>query len=80
MREAKVKFPVSVLKCLNKRNGRKIQLTVFLFCCKGQVYFRFIDINLTKQSMCETYYICITGMKLFLYITNNANLMTQQLL
>jgi len=53
---------------------------MFLFCSKGQVYFRFININRRKQSMCETYDRWITGMKLFLYITNNAKLMTQQLL
>jgi len=41
-----------VLKCQNKWNGEKIQLILFISCCKGQVdsvYFRFIDINRTKR-------------------------------
>ena len=63
------------------KREKKMQLTVFLFCCKDQVdsvYFRFIDITRTKQYTCETDDNLITRMELFLYCIDNANIMTQQ--
>jgi len=48
VRGAKLKFLLCVLKCIKEY---KIQLTVFLFCCKGQVYFRFIDIKPAVDSI-----------------------------
>jgi len=45
-----------------------------------QDYFRFRDINRTKQLTCETDVRRITGMKLFLRFTHNANFITQPLL
>ena len=87
MRGAKVYFLVCVcvcvLKCLNKRNGRKNTADSVFVCYKGQVdsvYFRCIDITTTKQYTCETADKLITRMELFLYCIDNANIMTQQLL
>ena len=45
--------------------GEKMQLTAFLFCCKGQVnsvYFCFIDINRKKSKRAKDDRL-ITGME-----------------
>jgi len=49
MRGAMVNFPLYVLKCLNKSNGRKIYSWPCFYFVAKVVYFRFIDIKQTKQ-------------------------------
>ena len=65
------------------KREKKYSEQCFYFIVKvkpTQDYFRFRDINRTKQFTCKTDDRWITVLELFLYFTNNANVMTQQLL